>query len=226
MLKNENHRWAVIFDIDGTMVDNARYHEQAWIEFGRRRNLGITAEYYREYIHAKCNEHIVRLFYKNAGPEDIFRIAEEKETIYRESFRPHVKEIPGLKTLLDELHAQGIPCAAASNSPEGNVDMVLDELGIRAFFQSIIDRDKVRIGKPNPELFLKSAEQLAIDPGRCIVLEDSVSGFKAAQNAGMVYVAITAGADKASDEYLGKARAVHHDFTTLTPELLRSYLEP
>ena len=110
--------WAVIFDVDGTMVDNAAYHENAWIELGRRYDLGITRAFYRANIHSRSNDKNVKiLFADKATPEMIERIAEEKETIYRDSFRPVIKEIDGLGDFLQALRAEGVPCAAASNSP-------------------------------------------------------------------------------------------------------------
>jgi beta-phosphoglucomutase len=165
--------WAVILDVDGTMVDNARYHEAAWVELGRRHGFGITPDFYRQRIHARSNDRNIRtLLGESASEADIQRLGDEKEQIYRDRFGPVMKEIPGLTNLLAALSAEGVACGAASNSPKGNVDMVLDGLEIRRYFRAVIDRDMIRVGKPDPEIFLRVSNDLSIEPRRCIVLED------------------------------------------------------
>lgn len=220
-MSQANGGWGIIFDVDGTMVDNAAYHENAWIELGRRYDLGITSEFYRANIHSRSNDKNVKILFEDkATPEMIERIAEEKETIYRDSFRPVIKEIDGLTVFLKALKAEGIKCAAASNSPKGNVDMVLDELDIRRYFDTVINRDMVSVGKPDPEIFLKAADGMGIAASRCVVVEDSVSGFKAADNAAMPYIVITAGADEDELQFAMTARAMHENYRTVTPVLL------
>lgn len=215
--------WAAIFDVDGTMVDNARYHEAAWIELGRRHGFPITPEFYRQHIHARSNDRNIRaLLGESAGEIDIRRLGDEKEQIYRDRFGPVMREIPGLTPLLRALSAEGVACAAASNSPKANVDMVLDGLSIRPYFRIVLDRDKVRVGKPDPEMFLRISAELSIEPRRCVVLEDSASGFLAAQRAGMPCIAIAQGADPEDLQTASNLAAVHQDFTTLSPDLLGS----
>jgi len=208
--------WGVILDVDGTMVDNAEYHRAAWAELGRRYNKSITAEFYRKYIHAHTNESIVRTLFGDVSDEMIAKISNEKEIIYRESFRPVMKEIAGLTDLLKALKCKAVPCGAASNSPKANVDMVLDELNIRQYFEVVINNDQVARGKPDPEILLTTAAKLGLKPAKCVVFEDSASGFKAAQRAQMPYIAITAGADGKILEFITGHKA-YKDFTTITP---------
>ena len=111
--------WAAIFDVDGTMVDNARYHEAAWVELGRRHGFPITPEFYRQHIHARSNDRNIRtLLGESACEEDIRRLGDEKEQIYRDRFGAVMKEIAGLTNLLAALSAEGVACGAASNSPK------------------------------------------------------------------------------------------------------------
>jgi HAD superfamily hydrolase (TIGR01509 family) len=223
--KQRQSDWAAIFDVDGTMVDNARYHEAAWVELGRRHGFGITPEFYRQQIHARNNDRNIRILLgESASEADIRHLGDEKEQIYRETFRPVMAEIPGLTVVLKALTAEGVACAAASNSPKANVDMVLDGLSIRPYFRIVLDRDRVRIGKPDPEMFLWISAELSIEPRRCVVLEDSASGFLAAQRAGMVCIAIAYGADLNDIRLAENLAAVHQDFTTITPDLLRSFV--
>lgn len=206
--------FGVIFDVDGTMVDNACYHQAAWQEVGRRHGIDVTAEFYREYIHARSNDHIVRtLLGRSASAEETDRISSEKEIFYRDSCRALISEVSGLTALLKKLKRLRIPCAAASNSPQGNVDMVLDEFGIRGYFEVVICRDDVAMGKPDPELFLTTAKRLGVLPKKCVIFEDSVSGFQAAQNAGMPYIVISAASRAEQFEYAKGAAAIYEDFT-------------
>lgn len=212
--------WGVIFDVDGTMVDNAEYHQAAWVELGARYNKTISSEFYQERIHAQTNQSIVRAVFGDVGDEAIAKISSEKEIIYRESYRPVIKEIPGLTNLLKALKNDAVPCAAASNSPQANVDMVLDELNLRQYLDVVINNDQVERGKPDPEIFLTAAAGLHIQPQRCVVFEDSASGFKAAQRAQMPFIAITARPDRQILRLIA-GRPAHADFTKITPADLK-----
>ena len=87
--------WAVVFDMDGTLVDNRAWHEAAWIEMGRRYRLPITEEFYQQKLHSRSNGEIIReLFGARADEAFVRRITNEKESIYRELYAPHVREIP------------------------------------------------------------------------------------------------------------------------------------
>lgn len=213
--------WGVIFDVDGTMVDNAQYHQAAWVELGTRYNKTITSEFYHKHIHAQTNQSIVRAIFGDVSDEAIAKISSEKEIIYRESYRPVIKEIPGLTNLLKALKAEAVPCAAASNSPRGNVDMVLDELDIRKYFDVVINNDEVRKGKPDPEVLLTAADNLGLQPGCCVVFEDSASGFKAALRAQMPFIAITAHPDRQTLQFIA-GRPAHADFTKIIPADLKA----
>jgi len=133
--------FCVIFDVDGTMVDNAAYHQKAWIELGRLYDLPITPEYYKNNIHARSNARIVKTLYKSdsVDTELTQSIERDKEGIYRKLYRPVLEEIPGLTKLIKELKQNSVPCAVASNSPKENVDMVIDELDIRKYIDLVID---------------------------------------------------------------------------------------
>ena len=227
----ENHvnktqnEWAVIFDVDGTMVNNLKYHQLAWIELGRRYNLPIDKDFYREKIHSRAYQDIINNNLAHLiEAKDATAIYEEKEAIYREMFAPAVAEIPGLKKLLEELDSLAVPCAIASNSPAVNIDMVLEKLELTHIFKVIVDCMQVLNGKPDPEIFLKASQKLSVPPNRCIVIEDSISGFKAACRAKMRYIAITAGADESNRAASG-ASAIHEDFTTITASALENYIQ-
>lgn len=213
----------VIFDVDGTMVDNAPHHQQAWIELGKMYNLPIDKEFYDQHIHARNNISISKILFGDDIPiEKIREVSGEKEAIYRKNYRPIVKEIPGLIDLLKMLSENNIPCSAASNSPEDNVTMVLDELNINKYFSAVIDHDKVTKGKPEPEALLTAAKEMGVVPENCVVFEDSPFGFQAAENANMAYIVITEGANGENMSAPYSPNAIHKDFTDVTIEELRA----
>jgi len=218
--------WAVVFDMDGTMVDNRAYHEAAWIELGHRYQLPITAEFYRKRLHSRSNEVIIcELFGAQADHGLIRRITDEKELLYRELYAPHAREMPGLTALLVELRKDEVPCAVVSNSPRANVDFILDRLGLRDFFQCTLAADEVMRSKPDPELVWTAAATVGVSPARCVVLEDSVSGFLSAERAGAAYVIIAEGADPAHvAEFRNRAAAVYKNFTGICSLRLRELL--
>jgi beta-phosphoglucomutase len=220
--------WGVLFDVDGTMVDNGAHHEAAWVELGRRRGLGITPEFYRQRLHARTNPAIVTTLFGAADttPDLIARIADEKERLYRDGYGPVMKEVAGLSALLAALRAASARLATVSNSPPANVNLVLDGLGIRRHFHVVLDADGVRNGKPDPEAFLAAAERLGAPIHRCVVVEDSASGFEAAARAGAPYVAMAVDGGARLPASAAHARLVCRDFAELTVEKLRAIAIP
>lgn len=218
--------FGVIFDVDGTMVNNTAVHRQAWFDLCTKHNIEMNLELYHHKIHARSNDRIVpALFGDHVDAAFIRQIEIEKESLYRQRFAPVMRPAAGLLELLDVLRQANIPCGAASNSPKENVDFVLDGLGITPYFGAVFYRDHVRVGKPDPEILLKTAAALGLEPGRCILFEDSASGFRAARAARMPVVAVTYGADPSELAEAHDAIGVIEDFGGLTVEGLRGLLE-
>lgn len=212
-------------DVDGTMVNNTAFHRQAWFDLSARYGMPLTVDEYHAKVHARSNDKIVpNLFGPDVNTAFIRKIEIEKEMLYQDTFRPVMAETPGLTALLTALTDAGVPCAAASNSPKTNVDFVLDGLNLRRFFSAVFCRDDVAVGKPNPEVLLKAAAGLNLPPSRCLLFEDSSSGFAAARNAQMPYVAITCGADDAEIALAHDAEILCPDFTSLTPRTLAALM--
>lgn len=206
-----------LLDVDGTMVDNHPFHRKAWIELGRRHGLPIDEEYYRQHIHSRDNTVImIRMREQFTNPALPDSLADEKEAIYRELYRGQVTEIPGLTRLIEELTTLGAGLAVASNAPLENVELVLEGLGLQDCFTAIITPAPDLPGKPRPDLFLRAADRLGLPPERCVVFEDSYSGFLAAEAAGMPCVAITHGMSPVSAPYLSRTAVQVRDFTEIT----------
>jgi beta-phosphoglucomutase family hydrolase len=183
---------AAIFDLDGTLVDNMRFHVQAWVSMSRRLGLETTAERFEREFAGRRNEDIFPALLGRPIPtEELDRLAEEKESHYRELYAPHLAPVRGARELLERLRSAGLRLAVASAAPRANRTFVLDGLGLRAHFAHVAGAEDVQRGKPHPDLFLAAARGLGVEPATCIAFEDAVNGILAARAAGMLAVGIT-----------------------------------
>ena len=182
---------AVIFDMDGVLVDTAEAHCALWqrlaadfgIEISRARFLKSFGRPTREIIRMRFPDHLT--------DEDIRRLAESKEAHYRELAAGTVKLIPHALDLLGRLQQAGIAMAVGSSAPPENVEQILDLFSLRRFFRTAINGGDVSRGKPDPEVFLLAAARLGVNPARCAVIEDAPAGIQAARAAGMTAIALT-----------------------------------
>ena len=181
----------IIFDLDGTIVDNMMIHHRAWQRKLSSLGLDMTLEEVMEEIHGINEEIVERLFGDRFNKEQKARISWEKEFEYRQLFKENLQLISGLREFFLQLKQSGIPLAIGTAAPPENVDFVLDNLNIRQFFKSVLHSENVVKGKPDPEVFLRSAENIGVPIEDCVVFEDSVVGAQTAQNAGCPVVVIT-----------------------------------
>ncbi|MCS6824916.1 MAG: HAD family phosphatase [Cytophagaceae bacterium] len=182
---------AAIFDMDGVLADNHLYHLKAFEIFCQKYGITLTEDYYNKHITGRTNEAIMRaLFGNDITHERINLYAEEKEAIYRQIYKGHVKHPAGLITFLNYLNKKNIPCAVGSNGPFVNIDFVLQELDIKKYFSVIVNATMVQQGKPAPDVYIKAAELTRIPANLCLVFEDSPTGIQAAVSAGMHVVGI------------------------------------
>lgn len=181
----------IIFDLDGTMVDNMMIHHQAWQRKLASLGLNMTIEQVMEEIHGINEEIVLRLFGDRFNPDERARISWEKEYEYRNIFKDRLQLIEGLPGFLNEIKNTGIPMAIGTAAPPENVDFVLDNLNIRPFFHSVLHSGNVTQGKPDPQIFTDSAKNIGVPIEECLVFEDSVVGAQTALNAGCPVVIIT-----------------------------------
>lgn len=175
---------AVIFDMDGTIVDNMVYHHKAWQE--KLADLGkpMTFEAVQEQIHGINREILKSLFGNRFTATDRKRISSEKEAIYRRIYEGKLSFIPGLPDFFEHLKAQNIPMAIATAAPPENMNFTIDVLGIRHYFEYTLHAQDVEKGKPHPEIYEKTAALLGVPTTDCLVFEDSPTGAMAASAAG------------------------------------------
>jgi beta-phosphoglucomutase len=187
------HYTAFIFDMNGTMIDDMHYHEQAWYNvLVNQLKAPLTLEQVRHQIYGTSGEMFERVFGNGKfSKEEVEAISLEKEIRYREEFLPHLKLIDGLQSFLDRAMTGNIALAIGTAAPLPNIDFVVDNLFLRSSFPVIIGPADVAKSKPDPEVFLKAASRLGIDPKNCVVFEDAPKGIEAAARAGMKAVGIT-----------------------------------
>lgn len=180
----------LIFDMDGVIVDNYSWHLDAFVEFGKKHGLKITKEEFSKYFGSTNHLIMNSLFNKNHTKDEITALSEEKETIYRELYRPFIKPVEGLPAFLEYALDHGIAVALATSAPHENVNFTLEATGLKKYFNVITDSSMVKHGKPDPEIYLLTAAKLGVPPSECIVFEDSVPGILSAQQAGMQVIGV------------------------------------
>ncbi len=185
------HGLALIFDMDGVIVDSMPVHIEVWREY--LTSLGTNPAGIENHIHGLKNDEIVLHFLGNSAdgkgvPKTANRQPDHgaaKERLYRAAMQDNLADhlVPGITSFLERMGSA--PLALASNAERANIDFVLDRAGLRRYFRVIADASEVTRPKPAPDLFLLAAQRLGIAPRDCIVFEDSPTGVTAARAAGM-----------------------------------------
>ena len=183
---------AVLWDMDGTLIDSEEYHWLSWRDAMSDEGLPITRDQFLASF-GQRNDSILRGW---LGPsttrERIDRIGDAKEALYRQRVRERgIQFLPGVSHWVHELHEQGWRQAIASAAPRANVETILEVLHTADCFQAIVSAEDVHRGKPDPEVFLTAAAKLDVPPQRCVVVEDALHGIEAARAAGMKSIAVT-----------------------------------
>ncbi len=191
MTSNSSPPAGAIFDMDGVLVDSNPFHLQKWIELLKERGIPFNASDLPQQILGQRNDTAFRLFFgPNLSKEESHRLSEELEEKFRKAFAPHAKLLPGLEVLIAECHRSGVPMAVASSAMAKNVNYIVDALGLRPYFRCLVSGDEVSRPKPDPEIYLRTAARIGLDPSACIAFEDSFVGVESAKRAGMKCVAI------------------------------------
>jgi beta-phosphoglucomutase len=184
---------ALIFDLNGTMINDMPFHIRAWTEIlNTDLKAALNHEQVKTQMYGKNSELLIRVFGPDRFTEDEMDYwSIEKEKRYQKAYLPHIKLIKGLDVFLEKAYRKNIPMAIGSAAINFNIDFILDNLNIRKYFKAIVSADDVTISKPHPETFLKAASLLNTEPSDCIVFEDAPKGVEAARLSGIPCVVLT-----------------------------------
>ena len=183
---------AVLWDLDGTLIDSEEFHWIAWHDTLANRGVSITREQFLSSFGQRNDAIISRWLGAAATPDCITEIANAKEQLFRDLIRKTgIAPLPGVAGWLCRLHEQGWLQAIASSAPRLNIDAVLEALGSAQYFDVIVSAEEVQRGKPDPEVYLSAASRLGTPPARCIVVEDAAAGIEGARRAGMRSIGVS-----------------------------------
>lgn len=216
-----NHFKAVLFDMDGVLINTEPLHFRMWKEAFHNRGVEIDYEGYKDCI-GGTEEFLRELIFRNYGAD--FRedktlkaevMAIKKRLIAEKGF----PKMPGVKEMLRDLYEAGFLMAIASSSSVSFIELAMDYIGVKQYFHVINSGENVARSKPAPDIYLDTARKLGAMPGECIVLEDSENGTLAAVSAGMTCVGLHN--PDSGNQNLERAKAVIGELREFTPELIR-----
>ncbi|WP_020474380.1 HAD family hydrolase [Zavarzinella formosa] len=182
----------VIWDVDGTLVDTAALHLDAWVRTSREMGREFSQADFVATFGRRNPEIIEYLFQRSFSLIEIQEIGERKEGYYRaEAIQKGIDLLPGVRKMLEDLHARNVPQAIGSSAPRENLEMILRVTQSGMFFRGVVGMEDTQRGKPDPEVFLTAAKTLGLPSERCVVFEDAVAGVQAAKAGGMKCVGVT-----------------------------------
>ncbi len=182
---------AVIFDMDGVICHTNPFHSQAFKIFFEKRNLFPTEEEFMLHMYGKNNGYILSHFLgRKIEGEELADLEFEKESLFREIYQHHIDPIPGFMQFFHSLREAKLKTGVATSAPFANLELIAGKLDLFPQLESALASEQVSKHKPDPEVYLKSAFNMSVDPSNCIVFEDSFSGATAGLNAGMKVVAV------------------------------------
>ncbi|MGE5325779.1 MAG: HAD family hydrolase [Deltaproteobacteria bacterium] len=181
---------AVIFDMDGVMIDSNPFHLRKWIDLLELHGIPFNRRTLPKQLFGMRNDAALRFFFGRINKRRRHELSEDLEATFRRAFKPHARPLPGLMKLIGEFKRAGIPMAVASSAMVKNIEFVVDVLKLRRYFACLVSGDHVTHPKPHPEIYLKAARKLRVPPEECVAFEDSFVGIEAAKRAGMVCIGV------------------------------------
>ena len=206
---------AVIFDMDGVLLDSGAHHRDAWRQLLADLDVEPAPDFWRHTIGRPAEEAVAHLLDRPVDAEEAVALARRKREHYARLVARGTRPVAGAPAFVTMLAGERVPRAVATSASRHDVESLLTEIDMREHFEVIVTADDVRWGKPNPEVYLRAAELLGSPPTGCLVFEDSVVGIHAARNAGMRVIGLTtahterellaAGAERAIADFEGLA---------------------
>jgi beta-phosphoglucomutase len=188
---SEANGYGVIWDMDGTLVNTAELHFEAWRVTCAELGRDFTRADFAATFGRRNPEIMDVLFPGRFSAAEVDRIGERKEQLYRAAAeRLGVTLLPGVRPLMEGLHRLGVKQAIGSSAPRANLDLILRLTGIEGFLSAVVSAEDTTRGKPDPQVFLVAAQRLGVEPRRCVVFEDAPAGVEAAKAGGMKCIAV------------------------------------
>jgi len=183
---------AVLWDMDGTLIDSQRFHWISWRDTMANEGIAITRGQFLSSFGQRDDSIIPAWLGPGAPPERVERIANAKEELYRQLIRKNgISPLPGVARWLRRLQGEGWLQAIASAAPRANIDAVLEALSATHIFQGIVSAEDVHRGKPDPEVYVAAAARIEVSPDRCVVVEDAAAGVEGAHRPGMHSIGVS-----------------------------------
>ena len=214
--------FAVLFDMDGVLVDTNPYHKLAIQQFCVKYGFTLSDEELNQKVYGRTNTDWITNLFGTLTPAELAAYADEKEALFRKIYMPHVSPVDGLIQFLESLESNNIPRAISTSAPRANVDFILEHIPIGKYFTTILDERMVTKGKPNPEIYIKTAQALNMPNNQCIVIEDSISGVTAGRDSGSKVIGVTTTHTKAELSFTDYCIA---DFNELTIDILKMLMK-
>lgn len=210
---------AVLFDMDGVVVDNMPLHRAIWREFAESRGVSPTDAELRALDGRRAVDIIAALFGAGQPPEAVAAMSKEREALYHGRLATAtLPAVPGVVAYLEALGELGVPRVLATSAVPVNVEAVMERLGVRRYFEAIVTAVDVTQGKPHPEIYLTAAARVGADPARCLVVEDALPGVMAAKAAGASCLGLMTSEPEARLREVGADWVAPH-FDRLPPNL-------
>lgn len=183
--------FGALFDWDGVVIDSREHHEASWERLAAELGRALPEGHFIKGFGRKNEFIIPEILNWTQDAEEIRRISLRKEELYREVVRERgLQALPGVKAWLQKLLKAGVRCAIGSSTHRANLDLSLELIGLRSFFEAIVTAEDVQLGKPDPQVFLMVAHRLGMPPERCVVFEDAHVGIAAARAGGMRVIGV------------------------------------
>ena len=183
---------AVLWDIDGTLVDSEEFHWLSWRDTMAAEGRPITRDQFVVTFGQRNDSILPHWLGADATPDRIRHVGDAKEALYRKLVRDSgIAALPGAAEWVRRLHQEEWRQAVASSAPRANIEVVLEVIGLAGLFQAVVSAEDVTVGKPDPQVFLTAASRLGAAPTECVVVEDAVAGVEAARRARMRSIGVS-----------------------------------
>ncbi|MEI6521731.1 MAG: HAD family phosphatase [bacterium] len=206
---------AVIFDMDGVIVDTTEGHYLSFVQMGKEIGYEMSRERFKFIFGMHNNDIFPLLLGHKLSQSECDKLSNRKEELFRNIIRGNVSALPGVIKLIPALKKAGFKIALGTSTAPENVELVLTDLKLMPYFDGMATAIDVVRGKPDPQVFLIAAKRVGIEPSQCVVIEDAVAGVQAALSAGMKAIGVTI---NHSREALSAAHFIVDSLEEVTPD--------